>query len=542
MTSTAQTIKALFQEAVALHTSGRIADAEARYTEILDQDANHPDALHLLGVLKLQQGHADKAVELIERAVSLKPDSAEMHVNLGAAHRSNENPAKAAGVYRRSLDLNPDMDAAHFNLGHALKEMEDFEGAAKAYTTYLAKNPNDAEALNILGDTYLKLGRYDDAMDAYESALIYDPRQAGAVSNIATILRDQGWHHAARTVIDRAIEQAPSDHDILRTSGVIHLQLEDFENGWVGFESRFHTMTEQVLPRSTPPAYWDGEDLSGKSVVVWTEQGLGDEVLHASILPEVIARAERCTIECSKRMVPVFARSFPSATVVGYEASDIPVSAADAFDYQIPLASLGRHFRPDLASFPRHDGYLKADPDKIAALRARYEALANGRRIVGLSWRSKNERAGEAKSMTLSELAPILQTPGVMFVNLQYGDCSKDLADVRDRFGVDVVQDTNVDPLTDMDMFFAQVAAMDLVLSTSNTTAHVAGAQNIPVWVLLPHGSKGLIWYWFLRRTDSPWYPSARLVRADHKLEEGQARWLELTERTAADLGRWAGA
>ena len=320
------------------------------------------------------------------------------------------------------------------------------------------------------------------------------------------------------------------------------MSLGQLSEGWSQYEYRFDAPDENLPRRPSPPAYWEGEDLIGKSVVVWTEQGLGDEVLHASILPEVIERAGRCTIECSKRMVPVFARSFPSATVVGYKASDIPATSAGNFDYQIPLASLGRHFRPDFASFPHHDGYLKADADKVAALRARYEALAKGRRIVGLSWRSKNERAGEAKSMTLSELAPILQVPGVLFVNLQYGDCTEELADVREQFGIEVVQDAAVDPLADMDMFFAQVAAMDLVLSTSNTTAHVAGAQNIPVWVLLPHGSKGLIWYWFLRRDDSPWYPAARLIRADHKLEEGQARWLDLTERTAADLSRWAGA
>jgi hypothetical protein len=274
---------------------------------------------------------------------------------------------------------------------------------------------------------------------------------------------------------------------------------------------------------------------------VWTEQGLGDEILHGSMLPEIIAQAKSCVIECSARMVPVFARSFPAAHVAGYRASNIPVTPPDDIDYQVPIASLGRHLRPDLASLPRHEGYLKADPAKTAELRKRYETLAQGRRIVGISWHSKNQAFGEPKSMSLGDMASILQVPGIMFVNLQYGDCSSELAQVREQLGVEVIQDAAVDPMADMDMFFAQVAAMDLVLSTSNTTVHVAGSLNIPVWVLLPHG-RGLAWYWFLRRTDSPWYPSARLVRVDPKIAPGQARWLELTERTTADLTHWAAA
>ncbi|MEQ9448313.1 MAG: hypothetical protein RLN70_05305, partial [Rhodospirillaceae bacterium] len=285
--------------------------------------------------------------------------------------------------------------------------------------------------------------------------------------------------------------------------------------------------------------YWGGEDLSGKSILVWTEQGLGDEVLHGSMLPDVVARAQTCIIECSERLVPVFARSFPTARVVGYKASNIPITPAEGIDYQIAVGSLGQYLRPDFASFPRHEGYLKADPAKTAELRARYEALAKGRRIVGVSWRSRNEFFGEAKSMALNDMAPILQTPGIMFVNLQYGDCTEDLAEARKHLGVDVFQDEAVDPLVDMDIFFAQVAAMDLVLSTSNTTAHVGGAQNTPTWILLPHG-KGLAWYWFLRRTDNPWYPSARLLRANPKVTAGQARWVELAERTAGELARWA--
>jgi len=125
----------------------------------------------------------------------------------------------------------------------------------------------------------------------------------------------------------------------------------------------------------------------------------------------------------------------------------------------------------------------------------------------------------------------------VMFVNLQYGDCTQEIAEVRDKLGVEIHQDPEIDALTDVDGFFAQVAAMDLVISTSNTAVHVAGSMNIPTWLLLPHG-RGALWYWFLRREDSPWYPSVRILRASGTHPD--LPWeSETSLRAGADLTQW---
>jgi len=211
-------------------------------------------------------------------------------------------------------------------------------------------------------------------------------------------------------------------------------------------------------------------------------------------------------------MVPIFARSFPQAKVAGYENQAAPVTPAGACDYQISAPSLGQFVRQDVADFPRHTGYLKADPARTAALRARYEALAPSNRIVGLSWRSKNAVIGESKSADLSTWTGILTTPGVTFVNLQYGGCAADLSAVKEALGVDIFHDGDVDPLKNMDDFFAQVAAMDAVVSTSNTTVHVAGALGVPTWLILMRGPVSM-WYWFLTGEQSPWYPSVRIAR-----------------------------
>jgi hypothetical protein len=315
------------------------------------------------------------------------------------------------------------------------------------------------------------------------------------------------------------------------------LQLGRFAEGWPDYEYRFEAPKEYNERRPSPPPYWNGEDLTGKKILIWTEQGIGDEILHASMFGAVAARAERTVIECSTRLAPIFARSFPRAEIFAYESYKAAVTPAGALDYQIAAASLGGYLRPDFASFPRHQGYLKADPARTAELRSKYQAMAPGKRLVGISWRSRRDRVGIHKSMALREFTPVLQTPGAAFVNLQYGDCGAEIAATRAELGIEVIHDADIDPLRDMDAAFAQVAAMDLVISTSNTTVHAAGAQNIPVWVLLPY-AKGCLWYWFLKRADSPWYPSARLVR-ETRVDPSRPWWLELVPRVAGDLAAW---
>ncbi len=529
----------LLAEALQLHGQGRFAEAEARYQEVLRRRAADPDALHHLGLLHYQRGDAASAVPLIQKAIKKRP-AAKMYLNLGAAFRKQNEPLRAIEAYQKCLALDPAMAEAHYNLGHAHRMLDAHAPAIDAYRAYLALKPQDAEAHACLGDAYAAASRHEDAIDAYDTVLVYEPNCLRAYQGILAMLHELRWIHARLAVMERIRKLAPNDPNIRFDYSTLVLQAGRLDEGWSDFEARFATAPRRIILRPSPPLYWSGEDLSGKRILVWTEQGVGDEILHGSMLPEVVARAGHCVIECSPRLAPVFARSFPQATVAAYVTSDVAVTPAQGIDYQIAVSSLGRHLRPGFASFPKHQGYLTADPVKVAALRARYAALAQGRRIVGLSWRSSAERAGPNKSAQLTELAPLLQTSGVLFVNLQYGDCAADLAAARDQLGVDIHHDPAVDPLADMDAFFAQVAAMDLVVTTSNTTVHVAGALGKPVWLLLPY-AKGSIWYWFLKREDSPWYPSAKLIRQPRP-DLSRPWWQEVVVRAAGDLARWAAA
>jgi len=515
------------------------AEISAAFERACTLDPRDADAHFTYAAFLARQGDHKRAVHHARLAASLRPEWPEALSNVGEFLRKDGRYAEAAAVHRQALTLRPDDATIKYNLATALYDAKDLDDAERIFQEVIAARKDFAAPYVNLGNIYKDRDQLDKALALFEEALGIDPTLHEAYSNIGAVFADKGWLGTALLIHDKAISLTGGSPATRFNRGVLILALGRLSEGWREYEHRFHAPKERNRPRQTPPNYWRGEDLSGKSILIWTEQGLGDEVLYASMIAEVIARARHCVIECAPRLVPVFTRTFPRATVVGWKTSDVAVTPAAGIDYQLPIASLGQYFRPDFASFPSHAGYLMADRAAVGNLRTHYEKLAGGRRIVGLSWRSKNERAGEYKSMALPDLAPVLQVPDIFFVNLQYGDCDAELAAAREQLGVDIFQDPAVDPLTDMDLFFAQVAAMDLVITTSNTTAHVAGAQNIPAWVMLP-ATKGLMWYWFNKRTDSPWYPSARLIRQT-KFDPVPPWWHHIIRDAAQSLSTWVG-
>jgi hypothetical protein len=205
-----------------------------------------------------------------------------------------------------------------------------------------------------------------------------------------------------------------------------------------------------------------------------------------------------------------------------------------AVDYQAPIGGLCRWLRPNLASFPSRAGYLKADSTQVDLLRDRYRNQLGGRPLVGISWRGGTGANVQLRSIPLAAWAPILAQSTFGFVNLQYGDCRADLEAVRRDLGVEILHDETVDPLKNLDDFAAQTAAMDLVISIDNSTVHMAGALNMPAWVLLPTVPD---WRWMLGRSDSPWYPSVRLFR-----QAMAGEWAPVIERVAEELKHGVGA
>jgi Tfp pilus assembly protein PilF len=476
----------------------------------------------------VRAGDLRAARTLCERVCRDYPASSAAHNNLGVVAEALGNYPDAEACFETAVALAPGDDRLHFNLGNVRILRNDLEGAEAAYARALHLNPRAVDALNNLGIIRQYQYRPRGAARCFRQAIAIDPRFPVAPTNLANLAREARRFPAAlaeyRDVIRRFPRYGPAHLGL----GVLYLQLKDYERGWPEYEWRF--WSEQMQRRTSPGRDWDGSDLAGRTILVRAEQAIGDQVMFASIVPDVLRDARRVIVECDDRLVPLFARSFPGATVVADPYSHAPTP--DRFstpEVRAWFGTLALHYRRSPAMFPRHDGFLAASPALVSKWKRRMRALGPTLK-VGISWKGGSEPYNRAlRSIPLPNWSALLGTPGVTFVNLQYGPTDADIQSVA-RSRIHDWPDAN--PLRDLDNFAAQIVALDVVLSIDNTTVHVAGALGQRVWTMVPYGAT---WRWPPGETASLWYPSMRVFQ-----QPLPGEWSPVLQAVTMELGRLA--
>ncbi len=557
----------------ALMALKRYDQAATAFRRATDLRPDYAMAHRGLGGALLRQGNPDGALPSLQRAIALKPDDAEAHAELGSALKARGRLDEAVAACQRAIALSPHYAAAyahlgnarldqkryddaiaayrrtiaiddsaaevHNNLGNALKAKDRLDEAIAAYRAAVDLRPGFAEAHSNLGVALAQHGKYDDAIASYRTAIDLRPDYADAYTSLGNTLVEQGRFEEAMACHDEALTLHPGDADAHCNKAYPLLALGRFHEGWREYEHRQRKAGARTLLVAAPP--WDGGALAGKTIVVHAEQGVGDEILFASCLPDLIAGAGHCLIECEPRLGGLFARSFPTATVGGRRRADLGwLAEAPPVDAYVMQGSLMRHFRPSLESFPDHGGYLLADTAARDRFADRLAALGPGLK-VGISWRNKRgtdwrDQQGAHWNDTytaIEEWRDILTLAGVRFVNLQYDGPGAELANVEDRFGVHVHDFADLDLMNDFDGVAALISALDLVIAPGNTVAALAGALGAPVWMLT------LAPNWCMFGTDRyPWFPSVtprlRAIGADD--------WGAALDGIARDLGNLATA
>ncbi|HLP66485.1 MAG TPA: glycosyltransferase, partial [Rhizobium sp.] len=339
------------------------------------------------------------------------------------------------------------------------------------------------------------------------------------------LLQDMGRFDEAEVAYRRSLALDPSIEQRAQYNlGLACLCGGKLAEGWAHHELRF-VRSDGAAKRSFPHPAWQGEPLAGKSLLIWGEQGIGDELLFASLFGETIERADSCVIECAAKLVPLFSRSFPGAQVVA--ASNPPHPATlQSFDFQSSAGGLARWLRPTLDSFPDRAGYLVPDPDRVAYWRERLDQLGPGLK-VGFCWRS-SLLAGTRKlhCTTIDLWGPIFAVPGIHFVNLQYDNCADELDDARRRFGVPLHVFPEVDLFNDLDEAAALTRALDLVVSAPTAASFLAAALGVPTWMM----NYATAWQ-TLGTPHLPWFPSMRYYK-----RLWNQPWEEIIDRVAHDL------
>jgi len=514
-----------------LYARGETLAAQQQFKDAVQSDPAYADAwLHWAKLLDAA-GHPEKAEECLGHGLRHSPNSHALYNDLALVLLKSNKLDEAETQLIRALEIDPGSVISWFNLGAVRRRKRDAQGAAAAYREVTRLNPSLAEGFNNLGDA-LKESDYAAAEDAFRRALSLRPDYPEALDNLGVVLFFTGRVDDALGCFEEALRIKP---DFMRAFGhrttVLFIQ-GDLSRAWTFHRRRFDVAGMKVDPHGRfPHPVWNGESLSQKSLLIWTEQGLGEEVLQAGMIPDALAHASKVTVECSPRLMRLFERSFPQAFFIPRTNPARACTVSIDADYQIAGGDLGGAFRKNWKDFPKHAGYLIPDPGLVARLRQRYTGKAN--LVVGISWASSRSGSGPHKTMQLSEFAPVLRQKGVVFVNLQYDSDLAEIVDVQERLGTEILTDDTVDLFGDMDAVAAQVAAMDLVISVSSTTVHLAGALNVPVWNIIPGYNASGMWQWFSGKGVSPWYPSMNFHQRVEKTSAG------VMERLSTDLANW---
>ena len=483
---------ALAKKATHFLNEGKLESARKLFMEILNENEDDVYAMHGMALIARDMGRLPVAVELMKKALALEP----------------RNPMISS------------------NLGTIFEAMLEYDAALASYKNAIKWGLDDGIIHNNIGSVLSKLGRRTEALISFRKALKAGAEFPEAMSNMGTMLGDLGDFKQAAYYFRRALELDPEDSKTHHNFGINLLTQGEWKEGWYHSEWRMFATNKGVPWRKFPQPLWNGNPFKGARLILYAEQGIGDELRYASMIPEAIARGGEIVLECAPRLVSLFQRSFPQTRVVPakyWPAED----GIEPFDIACPLGTLGRLFRNSNDSFPMHSGYLKPDPELVLMFKDRLKEFGPGP-YVGVSWRSGVQGAFRSEYYSMiEEMRPVLKVEGVTYVNLQYDADPEELAVVKSDFGIDLAVWDDVDLKMELDKAAALTSCMDLVLSPNTSVSVMAGALGKETIEFRPFPVPET----YFKNGRCPWFPSVRFFT-----KRQSEKWSKLFRKIAVEI------
>lgn len=498
---------------------------------------------HVLGLMLYNLGRLSRALDFFETAWKIDPNDAEIYQKMGLVAWKLNMLDAAERFYRLQYQLAPTAVDAAINLGGVLRDAGKFEEAIEILRTAIYAHQENYELWNSMGTVINDSGDPVQARTFYEEALRLKPTYGRAHNNMANIHELLGEPELAIPHFDAALKDpadAMEEATIQHGRSMVMLAAGRIEEGWAANESRLNPNRAQATLFTLKTPMWDGTDpeqLRGKTLLFVGEQGLGDEILFMNTVKDLLGAVGpdgELRIACEYRLMPLVRRSFPTA-VVGHhmsanvEGRDVRVvpKLEEGADFWTPMATPLRAFRNSLEAFPSEEGFLTPDPETQAAFRKQIDGFGAGLK-VGVLWKSLNMNARRSRFFSAFDAwEGVLKTPGVDFINLQYGQVEDELALAKERFGVTLHQPSDIDLKMDLDKVAAYASACDLVIGPMNATSNLAAACGGKVWFIHARSST-----WTLLGSDRQhWYPQTRSY-----FGSGFQDWENTMARVASDL------
>jgi len=442
-----------------------------------------------MGTALKDKGELDAAIESYNQALKIKPDYAEAHSNMGTALKDKGELDAAIDSYKQALKVKPDLAEAHSNMGTALNDKGEPDAAIDSYKQALKIKPDNADAHYNMGIALQAKGEPDAAIDSYKQALKIKPDYAEVHYNMSFALMNIGR----------------------------------LKEGLDEYEWRLKTGEGLTHKRHFSKPMWDGKcDLNDKTILVWSEQGIGDTVKWSSRLSLLASQAGHCILECQEKLKPLLSRSFPNVEVKSEDRSQDP--KREDFDFHLPMGSLYRHFIPEIIQNPKPDAFLIPDPVRVKFWKDRLSSFGSGP-WVGISWKSSLVQGWHSKYFSpISDWSSLLTLPNLGFINLQYANAEDGLLQIQNEFGVKVYNFDDLDQYNDLDDVAALSAALDCVVSVETSVSMITAGVGTPTKLPILHQSAnvfsspvGPFLDIFERKAGEPWSNVFGLIADDMK-------------------------
>ena len=431
------------------------------------------------GIIHLRDSNFIEAENEFKKGISADPLSLALIINLGISLAKQNKTLQAEKVYKRALKLNPNSLEALINLGDLYKYSK--PKVARHYLDMaLNLQPDNKNALDICGFTWFMEQKYDQALKYYEAAIRLDSDFKRAL-----------FHKTA-----------------------IFFLTGKFDIAWENYITRYGATGNIGSPIGDKLPFFKGELNYSSKLLIWTDQGLGDEILQLGIIKEFVEKFPfEVSIITNVRLKEIVERSLPQVNFFSLTKSENNKYSISDFSYQAPAMSLAVHIKRDLNEKYKNDKYLVPCENKTRELRKKYLKISENKPLVGISWRSYHPEFGENKSIKLRFFMNKIIDLDCLFINLQYGDYESELNSLPSKFQSKLFTDLTINPKGKIDNFASQINALDFIITTSNSTAHLSGAIGKETITLVPKVGPGWLWYWFEERSSTPWYPKLKVLR-----------------------------
>jgi len=503
-----------------LYDLGKLNEAVTAFQKAIGLMPDLADAHYARGNALRKLKRLDDAVAAYEQCIRFKPSHHDSHNNLANVLREQGKLDLAEVSYREALRIKPESPAILVNLGNVLTDLWRLEEAEACYRQVIDRKPDHADALNSLGNALNLAGRLEEAIACYREAIRLSPETAVFYLNMGNALRTQGKLDESLASYEQALRLKPDFPAARFNRSLAWLLKGEFEHGWTEYEWRWEHRGDR--PTFAQPA-WDGSPLAGRTILLYSEQGLGDTIQFIRFAPLLRQSGGRVIVRCQRPLIRLLSAC---AGIDELIAEDDPLPG---FDVHFPLMSLAMIFK----TIPADISYLRAEFDLVEQWRRELGSIREFK--IGIAWQGNPKYSLDPlRSFRLAEFAPLARIPGVRLFSLQTGLGAEQLHELGDQLSVvDLRGSMGATPAA----FVEDAAVMmnlDLVVCSDSAVAHVAGALGRPTWLALPFAPD---WRWLLGRDDSPWYPTIRIFT-----QESWGDWAGVFARIAGAIKDQLGA